>query len=275
MKNTTFKRRALISSIAMLLVALVALGSATFAWFAANPNASAEGLSVKTTAAAGLVIRTESDSTWSHDADLFKGQTDAFLLNPVSQEQTKANSGNFWKVAAAAANNFAAGSDNMTAATIGGYNNTSNVDLYAEKVYFALTAGSDATAEASKEVKITGITITPKSGAALQNAINVCITAADGTILGTWELSLAGDNGTLTTASKTPGTFSPEAAVAATNLNVSTGQTALPIQGDTLTKYVNVYVYLDGQDSACYSEGLAEQDASQIIEKIKVDFNLA
>ena len=273
MKNTSMKKKALLSSVAMLLVALVALGSATFAWFAANPNASAEGISVKTTAAAGLVIRTESDSTWSHAADLFKGQTDAFLLTPVSQEQTKANSNNFWKVAAAAADEYVAGSDNMTAATVGGYQTTG--DLYAEKVYFALTAGSDATAEANKEVAITGITITPKSGANLVNAINVCITAADGTILGTWEVSTAGDNGTLTTASKTAGEFSPAAAAHATGLNVKTGQKTLPIQGDTLSKYVNVYVYLDGQDSACYSEGLAEQDASEIIEKVKVDFTLA
>ena len=38
------KKRALISSVAMLLVAIIALGTATFAWFTQNTQASADEL---------------------------------------------------------------------------------------------------------------------------------------------------------------------------------------------------------------------------------------
>lgn len=277
MKNTSMKKKALLSSVAMLLVALVALGSATFAWFAANPNATASGLSMKTTAAAGLVVRTDSDSTWDHDAALNMGGS-TLLFNPVSQEQTTANSAKFWKVAAANASNYAAGTDNMTAGVPSTFESTTG-DYYTEKVYFALTTGSDATAEADKEVYLTGVKITGVSGANLQNAINVCITAADGTILGTWEIATTGDNGTLTTTSKTAGDFSPAAAVAAETFAtpIATGQKALTVQpaSGTTANYVNVYVYLDGQDSACYSEHLAAQDAAEIVSNIQLGFTLS
>lgn len=63
MKNTKFRRRALISSVAMLLVALVALGSATFAWFTSSTTATASGINVKTTQASDLQI-SKSDMAW-------------------------------------------------------------------------------------------------------------------------------------------------------------------------------------------------------------------
>ena len=67
MTNTKFRKRALLSSVAMLLVALVALGSATFAWFTDNPNAKATGLTLKATASKGLVIRTSTANANFHD----------------------------------------------------------------------------------------------------------------------------------------------------------------------------------------------------------------
>ena len=50
------KKRALISSVAMLLVAIIALGTATFAWFTQNTQATADQLSVKTIKASELQI---------------------------------------------------------------------------------------------------------------------------------------------------------------------------------------------------------------------------
>ena len=61
MKNTKFRKRALISSVAMLLVALVALGSATFAWFTQNTTATANNLYATTVKASSLKI-----SKWDH-----------------------------------------------------------------------------------------------------------------------------------------------------------------------------------------------------------------
>ena len=61
MTNTKFRKRALLSSVAMLLVALVALGSATFAWFTQNTSATANNLYATTVKASSLKI-----SKWNH-----------------------------------------------------------------------------------------------------------------------------------------------------------------------------------------------------------------
>jgi len=264
MTNTKFRKRALLSSVAMLLVALVALGSATFAWFTANPNASASGISMKTTASAGLVIRTETDTNWSHNAALNNGGS-TFNAAPVSQDQS--TPANFWTVNAAAADEYDAGTDAMTPAVAG-------TDFYTEKIYCRLSDGSDATANASKKVYIKGVTITAASGATMQNCMRVAIAGPNG-LLGTWALSTAGANGTLTTAAKTAGSFSPALAATSTSLNVDTGLTALAATGSDLTKYVTVYVYLDGQDSDCYSDKVGTVNAEEIISGVKVDLTLA
>ncbi len=53
----SFKKRALLSSIAMLLVATVAVGSATFAWFSSNNTATGNGINVKTAKQSNLLIK--------------------------------------------------------------------------------------------------------------------------------------------------------------------------------------------------------------------------
>ena len=61
------RKKMLLSSIAMLLVALVALGSATFAWYFSNATVTASTTNFKAAADTGLVIRhnaTGDDSTW-------------------------------------------------------------------------------------------------------------------------------------------------------------------------------------------------------------------
>ena len=115
MTNTKFRKRALLSSVAMLLVALIALGSATFAWFAANPKAVAHGLKLKTTASSGLVIKTDTDATWSHNALLGAAsnisgdgdqRTATFYnvnLTPASQNQGPGSAASFYTTEATGA----------------------------------------------------------------------------------------------------------------------------------------------------------------------------
>lgn len=62
MKNT--RKKMLLSSIAMLLVALIALGSATFAWYITNSTVTAEKSQFSAAAADGLVIRHGENDTW-------------------------------------------------------------------------------------------------------------------------------------------------------------------------------------------------------------------
>lgn len=91
MKNTTFRKKALLSSVAMLLVALVALGSATFAWFSSNKTVTADGMSVKAAAAKGLVINkdNQAEAGWKNavtftQPDAEGKSREQVVLTPVS-----------------------------------------------------------------------------------------------------------------------------------------------------------------------------------------------
>lgn len=258
MKNTTFRKKALLSSVAMLLVALVALGSATFAWFTSNPNANASGLSLKTTASTGLVIRTETDTNWSHDAELNKGQTAALNLDPVSQQQNAPST--FYTVEAAAADKYEAK----------GTPTTTTSGFYKENIYCRLSDGSDVTASKDKKVYVTGVTATAAADATMAGCIRVAIANGD-TLLGTYALSTT-NNGVLTPEA---GSFNPAVAQYSTALKVDTGLTGLSATGSDLTKYITVYVYLDGQDSDCYSDKVGTVNAEEIISSVKVDLTLA
>ncbi len=269
MKNTTFRKKALLSSVAMLLVALVALGSATFAWFAANPYAEVTGLSMKTTASTGLVVSTDSDTVWSHSAALYKDQAAAFDLQPVSQEQ--ANPANFWTISAKESGKFGHDSEaEMAAASIGTYKASGAV--YSEKVYFRLSDGSAATTD---NVYLTGVTITKNADATMEGAIRVAIVDNNSTLLGTYCITAAGANGTLTTAAKTAGDFSPALATAvpAAGVKVVDGANLTANAADK-SQYVTVYVYLDGQDSNCYSDKVGTVNAAEIISGVDLDFTL-
>ncbi len=267
MTNTKFRKRALLSSVAMLLVALVALGSATFAWFTANPDAEAHGISMKTTASAGLVIRTDTDTTWSHSATLNKNGT-TFNLDPASMTQTAPFT--FWNVIADNSSQYGAkDGEDMTQLSAG--RETSN-KVYKENIYCRLSDGSDMTANASKIVKITGVSITPNAEATMQGCIRVAI-AQGTTLLGTYAItSDAAPHGTLT--GETPSTGTLTLTEVGTNLDVNTGLTGLS-NTDDMSKYITVYVYLDGQDGNCASDKVGSKNAAEIISSIQVNLTLA
>lgn len=68
MKQTS-RKKVLVSSVAMMMVATVSLGSATFAWFSTKTTATAENVNVKTTQASSLVLSLDKN-TWSSNIDL-------------------------------------------------------------------------------------------------------------------------------------------------------------------------------------------------------------
>ena len=89
MTNTKFRKRMLLSSVAMLLVALVALGSATFAWFSQNSKATASGIIAKTQQGSNIVV-SETGSDYK-DAITFATYLKGFY-NPVTPGGAKINS---------------------------------------------------------------------------------------------------------------------------------------------------------------------------------------
>lgn len=94
--KTTSRKRLLISSVAMLLVAMLALGTATYAWFTQNTQATADQLSVKTVKASELKL---SKITGDWTDQLHYGTTGK-VLKPASSAD-----GTNWFTATAAAKN--------------------------------------------------------------------------------------------------------------------------------------------------------------------------
>lgn len=97
------KKRALISSVAMLLVAIIALGTATFAWFTSSTTAKANGIKVQTIKSSELVI-SKLNKSWGTKVDYNMGQnaktyipvstangSDWFTTNAVSKKSYIAN----------------------------------------------------------------------------------------------------------------------------------------------------------------------------------------
>jgi hypothetical protein len=90
MTNTSFRKKALLSSVAMMLVALIALGSATFAWFATTPDAEAAGLKMTTSASTGIKVLSASErDIWDNIAGLdlaSKYAREGILLDAIEKE---------------------------------------------------------------------------------------------------------------------------------------------------------------------------------------------
>lgn len=75
------RKKILLSSIAMLLVALVALGSATFAWYVSQSSVTASQTKFSAAAAEGLVIRHTTADEWGTTVTNLEQATD---LNPAT-----------------------------------------------------------------------------------------------------------------------------------------------------------------------------------------------
>lgn len=85
------RKRILLSSIAMLLVALVALGSATFAWFTLQKTVTANTMLVKATAKKGIEITIDNGDTVDSSTKSYNAQE--LALQPVSWISSKTVTG--------------------------------------------------------------------------------------------------------------------------------------------------------------------------------------
>lgn len=79
--KTTSRKRLLISSVAMLLVAMLALGTATFAWFTSSTNVTADGITVRTSKTSQLEI---SDDKIDYSASGFTYNGMSAIMVPAS-----------------------------------------------------------------------------------------------------------------------------------------------------------------------------------------------
>lgn len=145
MKNT--RKKMLLSSIAMLLVALIALGSATFAWYITNATVTASTSTWNASTADGLVIRHGISGDWKAKIEDLHTVTN---LTPASI--TYAQPGATLYGATGSGKSFTDGSlsGSLSAATVpyneGGAPATSNEYFLVDTFYVASSTASSKTA---------------------------------------------------------------------------------------------------------------------------------
>ncbi len=227
------KRRVLISSLAMLMVALVALSTATYAWFTSSTTATASGINVKTVKSSELVI-SKSDKDWKTLVDY--GVANKVLL------PTSTDNGTSWFSAEA---EIKTAFDKKTGTDFAGVTDGSNY-------YFAEELNVMNKGEATVEnVKISFSGLTNKYA-------RVAIVEADanGNITGTFTDSVYDVDGA-----------AYDAANSATATTSITPKTTYTINVGNLAhndaKYYNIYVWFEGQDVDCF-DGTAGQAIDDI-----------
>ncbi len=286
MKTRLFTRkRALISSVAMLLVAMIALGTATFAWFVADPTATATGLKMKTVSGSGLVVLSESQKhfggTYSHATvlnakDASTANSADFTITPASFNYDDTIFGtNVKSIDAASDNNYAADTTkDVATVTRGGWDtdatSLANGGYYMENIYCKVTGGAD-----TADMSLTGLSISFNAAATdVKNALRVVVTKTDGSVAGTYGIDAEGNayiisTGTTYQVKENEGTpvkytQTTQAATLATPVSLGDANAA----GDAVIK---VFVYLDGEDSDCYSR---IANATELVSNVQVSLAL-
>lgn len=271
----SFKKRALLSSIAMLLVATVAVGSATFAWFTQSPTASASGLKMKATASNGLKVISQSQKAADDGSDFSSttylnydkvtktSSAEAVLLNPASYTfdvASKTFNSNPYKTTAASDTAATAKGDAEVTTAVANY--TGSKDVYAEEVYCKLVGA--ATEDATTTLKLASIVV-DTNDVSLKNSLRVLVTY-NGEIKGAYALSAVNDETSLNGTASTYATAEKSTVDFTTFTSVS--DLELGTLGQTGSDAVKVYVYLDGEDDNCKSSNI---NATDIVNSITLN----
>lgn len=272
MTNTKFRKRALLSSVAMLLVALVALGSATFAWFTSDPQAHASGIKMNTSTSTGLVAKAVTDTNgFSHytglnggwDAALYKG--DAFTLQPATLAFAANDlDDNYYTATATTDDNYAALASTIErhafSTTLATAPQTSGV--YAERIYLKTTGGDAATVTRAK----VSYTTTTNSVA---DGVRITLLDKNGAHLGTWGPGHANhyvtDDGSDMDFTTGTTTYTKEATALKTGLSIA-------VNGSEDANWVTVLVWLDGEEENVKSTNVT--NLAELLSTVQIDFSL-
>lgn len=232
------KRRVLVSSLSMLLVAAVSLGAATYAWFTSNTQATADQLSVKTVKSSELQI-SKTTGEWGD-------QIHYDYVGKVLKPATSADGTNWFTAVAAGKGSFAADNAQITdiSASLDGYvfkeqlnvRNNGKAAVNNVKIKFSL---SETETNNGKYVRLALVPADTRGAAATITADNfrenVYSSAED-----TAE-ALADTTGTNVV---TVNAKSGSAAEISVGSLTAAGE-------DGSAKYYNLYVWFEGQDEDC------------------------
>lgn len=255
--KTNAKKRMLISSVAMLLIAMIALGTATFAWFTTSTNPYADQFSAKTTKQSTLLLSDNSRTGWT--SHLEYGVADK-IMYPAS------GNGTAW-VKGTAGNALTGAIDTTTLQSV--LPSTASGLNVADYVYVnELNLKNNGTAD----IKDVTITFNMNTGDNKNTAeyARVALVPINGTEVGADDLVALGNNVYSTTAKSykpiidTTGTEGTQINTKTTfTVNVTTGD---EVMGPDAVKYFKLFVWFEGQDAAC-----TDANSGQKIPGLKFD----
>ena len=272
-KSINSLKKQLVAAVAMVLVAAVALGSSTYAWFVNNSTVTAEGMTVKAQTEAGLAIRFDT-GTWATTASA--GMTEATALRPASTINNTA----WYHASALAANAF--GGDAATRTTIA----SENYGDYMLVKEFQIRSTSDTL---SKGLYAKSVTVTKADGSLITDTMNTALRVGvlyDGSNDDTSDDKFVifapvavgkedSNKPSYTYKVYTGPTDTDGTSVTALAADAGTKDNALligesvsiPNAEDSCVK-VKVYMWYEGEDHNLYSDNFVAQDLS-----ISVDFS--
>jgi hypothetical protein len=229
----------LLAAVAMVLVAAIALGGSTFAWFVTNSTVTANGMSVQATAENGIEIQEATTPTvWASSASGIHGT--AAQLIPVSTTDATA----WYHASALAKTASAVDATTFETLTLSETNGVGKIDSADTKGYYIHdTFNIRATATAASDLKVSGLTVT--AGDDLAPGLRVLIKCGSNTFI------CAPD------ASATMAYNVGDARTATTALTVAQLQNqVLASTVSTSGVAVQVYIYFEGEDAAIYTDNI-------------------
>lgn len=244
--KTTSRKRLLISSVAMLLVAMLALGTATFAWFTTSTNPYADNFSAKTTKQSTLLLSDSSRTGWTSHLDYNVG-------NKVGNKTMYPASGNgtSW-VKGTASNSLTGVIDQNTLQAVAPSPAQGVIPsdyLFAQE----LNLKNNGTADI-KDVSIDFYLNTSDNKDAAEYA-RVALVPIDGTKVTADDYVALGNNVYSTTTKtynpiiKTDGTEGTQISTKTTfHVDVTTGDEVMKPDD---VRYYKLYVWFEGQDENC------------------------
>ncbi len=226
----------LLAAVAMVLVAAIALGGSTFAWFAANNSVTATGMIVTAQAEAGIVISNSAKTTYGTTAATAE-RTDAKLI-PTST----ANGTTWYHATSAQFDNADAG---QVAANYAGAG-TDGTD-YVKNTFYIKSATDTAYAA---NLEITKVECVSGGTQELSKALRVGVKVGSNFYV---YAPVTGYTATYKVGDGTSGTsVSPKASATAT---VDTSVTSFPANTAD-GQQVDVYMWYEGEDASCKSSNI-------------------
>lgn len=240
--KTTSRKRLLISSVAMLLVAMLALGTATFAWFTTSTNPYADNFSAKTTKQSTLLLSDSSRTGWTSHLDYnvdnetmypASGNGTSWVKGTASNSLTGVINQNTLQDVAPSPAQGVIPSDYLFAQELNLKNNgTADIKDVSIDFYLNTSDNKDAAEYARVAlVPIDGTKVTADDYAALGNNVYSTTTKTYNPIIKT--------DGTEGTQISTKTTF---------HVDVTTGD---EVMKPDEVRYYKLYVWFEGQDENC------------------------